>query len=83
MAAAAEGKKDAKYSSLPPTHCFSPLAIETMGVLGPKSLALVREIGRRITGESGEPRSTDFLLQRLSVAVQRGNSASVCGSVPT
>ena len=83
VAAAAEGKKDAKYSSLPPTHCFSPLAIETMGVLGPKSLALVREIGRRITGESGEPRSTDYLLQRLSVAVQRGNSASVCGSVPT
>ena len=31
--------------------------------------------------ESGEPRSTDYLLQRLSVAVQRGNAASVRGGM--
>ncbi len=33
--------------SLPPSHFFSPLAIETMGVLGPKSMVLVRDLGRR------------------------------------
>ena len=43
--------------------------------MGPRFLELVREVGRRITLETGEPRSTDFLLQRLSVAVQRGNCA--------
>ena len=42
---------------------------------------LVREVGRRIALETGEPRSTDFLLQRLSVAVQRGNCASVLGGI--
>ena len=47
--------------------------VETMGAMGPRSLELVREVGRRIALETGEPRSTDFLLQRLSVAVQRGN----------
>ena len=31
--------------------------------------------------ETGEPRSTDFLLQRLSVTVQRGNCASVLGGI--
>ncbi len=37
-----------------------------MGVLGPKSMTLVRDLGRRIRLETGEPRSTDYLLQRLS-----------------
>ena len=58
-----------------------PLSIETMGAMGPRSLELVREVGRRIALETGEPRSTDFLLQRLSVAVQRGNCASVLGGI--
>ena len=68
---------------MPSTHWFSPLAIETMGAMGPKSMALLWEVGRRVAAESGEPRSTDYLLQRLSVAVQRGNCASVLGSIAT
>ena len=62
---------------------FSPLFIETMGAMGPKSMALLREVGRRVAAETGEPRSTDYLLHRLSVAVQRGNCASVLGSIAT
>ena len=48
-------------------------------------MALLREVGRRVAAETGEPRSTDYLLQRLSVAVQRGNCASVhvLGSIAT
>lgn len=38
VAAAAEERKEEKYCSLPPTHWFAPLSIETMGVVGPKSL---------------------------------------------
>ena len=54
-------------------------------IMGPKSMALLREVGRRVAAETGEPRSTDYLLQRLSVAVQRGNCASVhvLGSIAT
>ena len=44
------------------SHLFCPLSIETMGAMGPRSLELVREVGRRIALETGEPRSTDFLL---------------------
>ena len=83
VAAAAEERKEDKYRYLPSTHWFSPLAIETMGAMGPKSMALLREVGRRVAAETGEPRSTDYLLQRLSVAVQRGNCASVLGSIAT
>ena len=56
---------------------FSPIAIETLGAIGPKSLALLKDLGRRIRSELGEPKSTEYLLQRLSVAVQRGNSIYV------
>ena len=83
VAAAAEERKEDKYRYLPSTHGFSPLSIETMGAMGPKSMALLREVGRRVAAESGEPRSTDYVLQRLSVAVQRGNCASVLGSIAT
>ena len=44
-------------------------------------MLFLRDLGRRIALESGEPRSTDYLLQRLSVAVQRGNEASVRGGM--
>ena len=61
VAALAEDRKVDKYRDLPRSHLFCPLSIETMGAMGPRSLELVREVGRRIALETGEPRSTDFL----------------------
>ena len=81
VAALAEEKKADKYRDLPRSHWFCPLSIESMGAMGPRTLELVRDVGRRITLETGDSRSTDFLLQRLSVAVQRGNCASVLGGI--
>jgi len=43
---------------------------------------MVEEIGRRIAEVSGERRATSFLLQRLSLSVQRGNVAAVLGTLP-
>ena len=43
-------------------------------VLGSGGWDLVREFGRRIAAVQLEPRSTSFLLQRISVAIQRGNT---------
>ena len=69
-----------KYIHLDSAYLFIPLAFETLGVFGPKTLAFVRELGRRISQETGEERETSFLMQRLSMAVQMGNSAAVLGS---
>ena len=80
VAATAEEWKSEKYRGLPPGHKFSPIAIETLGAIGPKSLALLKDLGCRIRSELGEPKSTEYLLMRLSVAVQRGNSISVLAS---
>ena len=59
-----------------------PVAMETAGVWDVDGLSFVKEIGRRLSVVSGEPRSTSFLLQRMSIAVQRGNVAAVLGTLP-
>ena len=41
----------------------------------------MKELGRRIQLKSGERRSCSFLMQRLSVAIQRGNSVAVLGTL--
>ena len=77
----AERKKD-KYAELAATHHFVPVAIETMGVFGKEAEAFFIELGRRIREETGEPLSFHYLLQRIAVAVQRGNAAAVLGTTP-
>ncbi len=45
-----------------------PITIETMGVVGPKSMVLLKNVGHSIVVETGDPRARDYLFQRLSVA---------------
>ena len=40
----------------------------------------LREIGKRLTTISGDPRETSFLLQRISVTLQRYNAVAFRGS---
>ena len=52
-----------------------------MGTRGQNGLKFIQEIGRRISVEFGEPRSTVFLMQAIGLAVQRGKAASVLETV--
>lgn len=78
----AENRKSSKYSSLSANYCFVPVAVETLGAPGDEALAFFRDIGQRIAAATAEPRSFQFLMQRVSVAVQRGNAACILGAVP-
>ena len=78
----AEDRKSAKYLALAPLYNFQPIAVETLGALGECATDFFQQLGRRISATTGEPRSSQFLLQRLSVTVQRGNAACVVGTVP-
>ena len=78
----AERKKKDKYAELAATHHFVPVAIETMGVFGKEAEAFFIELGRRIREETGEPLSFHYLLQRIAVAMQRGNAAAVLDTTP-
>ena len=81
-AAAAEEKKMRKYSDIISGVDFTPVAVETSGVWGNQALDLITEIGRRISEVTHDPRSTMFLRQRISVAVQRGNAWCVLDTFP-
>ena len=58
-----------------------PVAVETMGALGEEASAFFQDLGRRITAVTAEPRSFQFLMQRLSVTLQRSNAACILGTV--
>ena len=47
----------------------------------PEARSLFKEIARCIKITYGEERAHEFLLQRVAVAVQRGNAASVLGAL--
>ena len=57
VAARAEERKEAKYISLPAGHQFVPVAVETMGAMGPRTLLFLKELGKRMRAQTGEARS--------------------------
>ena len=77
----AETKKSGKYSKLGPHHIFAPIAFETFGTWGKEADCTITAIGKKVANCSGETRSLDFLRQRISVELQRGNAASVLGTL--
>ena len=70
-----------KYTCLEPTYTFTPIAIETSGVLGPLTLQFLKDLGNRLRQATSDESSYTYLIQRLSVSVQRGNTASVLGTI--
>ena len=77
----AEMKKNNKYKDLEQNYVFKPIAVETFGSWGPESLKFVKEIGKRIQNTTGEKRATEYLIQSLSMTIQRGNASSIMGTV--
>ena len=54
VAARAESQKEIKYHQLALSYLFSPIAIESLGAVGPKSWTFLVDLGRRIKMYSGE-----------------------------
>ena len=76
-AAKAEAAKRVKYGFMANSYRFEPIAIDTLGAYGPTTKNIIREIGKLTTDKTGEMRETQWLQQRLSIAVQRGNALSI------
>ena len=58
----------------------SPVAIETLGVIGPNSLEFLYDLASRIQKATKEPLALQNLLRWLSVAIQRGNAIAIRGT---
>ena len=80
VAAVAENRKKDKYGCLDSAYSITPIAIESLGACGPLTLRFLRDLGNCLKLTTGEENLFRYLLQRLSVAVQRGKAASVLGT---
>ena len=61
---------------------FVPIAFETLGPVNAEGAQFLSELGRRISSVSEDQRETNFLLQRLSICVQRHNAIAFRGTFP-
>ena len=57
------------------------IAVETTGVFGPEARVFLRGLGKRLQYAMSEPEAFSYLLQRISIAVQRANCAAILGSL--
>ena len=72
-----------KYVDIAVTHTFIPLAFETLGAWGEQCDEFVQDLGCRLTSIAGERKETEYLKQRLSITVQRGNAIACLGTLPS
>jgi hypothetical protein len=77
----AENKKLIKYVSLVENYQFVPIAIETTGGYATLANSIIKDIGKLIEEKSGDKRSTEYLFQRISIGIQRGNVKTVLFSL--
>ena len=73
----AEERKRRKYAALAEPHQFEPIAVETMGVYGESTGAILRAIGLRLVEVTGETMEVNWFRQNLAMAIQRGNAFSI------
>jgi hypothetical protein len=72
-----------KYSSIiSSNYVFKGLAFETLGPWCKEAIDFINVIGNRLIAESGDSKSKKFLFERISLAIQRGNAASIRGTFP-
>jgi hypothetical protein len=80
---AAEMACKRKYSSIiSSNYIFKGLAFETLGPWCKEAIDFINVIGNRLIAESGVSKSKKFLFERISLAIQRGNAASIQGTFP-
>ena len=78
----AEDLKTAKYVCLTDKgYIFQPLAFEIQGGVGPSTSTFLKNLCKKLCVFNQENRPGSFFRQRLSLAIQAGNAASVVGTV--
>jgi hypothetical protein len=79
-AEAADIRKQTKYVQISNNHIFCALAFETLGPINSEGLKFLLELGNRLAKVTGDTRETAYLLQRISIVIQRGNAVAFTGS---
>jgi len=79
-AAAAKLRKYARFAQ---DYLLTPLAFESHGPISAATAAFTDTLAKQIGRARGCRRAGTFFLQRLSLAIQRGNALAVLGSMET
>ena len=74
VAEMAAGRKSLKYAELARNYFFQPIAVENLGPVNISAMEFLSELGRRLSGLTGEEKESAYLFQRVSVSIQRFNS---------
>ena len=79
----AEKRKLSHYKDLATSgYIVMPVANETLGSWAPMGIKFIKDIGSRVAESTGEKRSTSYIFQSIGIATQRGNAASILGTLP-
>lgn len=74
--------KRSKYRAIIDNYIFVVFAVETLGPWCSEAKAFVSELGKHLQSITNDPRATEYLRQRIGIAIQRGNAASIMGTFP-
>lgn len=75
-------KKHHLYEEIEQNYTFVAFAVETIGPWAKESEDFINVIGKKLIKVTGDKRSRLYLIQRLSLAIQRGNFECVSGTLP-
>ena len=73
----AASNKVSKYTQILTSHDFTPIAVETLGPINDSGLDLLSQLGKKMSAVSGDRRESSFLLQRISITLQRFNALAL------
>lgn len=83
-AEAATLKKHLKYSNIKARGMtLVVVAVETTGVWCGEGKEWLYEVGRKLIHQTGDKKARSYLIQRVSMAIQRGNATSVINCMPS
>lgn len=79
----AEKQKFEDYETLCTNYEFVPFAVETMGVFSKSAAKFTNDLGKFLNLATDDKRAKSFFVQRISICIQRGNSASILATLPS
>ena len=77
VAEEAEKDKVDKYKPMSNEFYMVPICVESLGVWGPAGYKFIKDLGRMTCEKTMEKRSTSFIMQSISMEVQRSNVACI------
>jgi hypothetical protein len=69
-------------STISSNYIFKGLVFETLDPCCKETIDFINVIRNRLIAESGYSKSEKFLFERISLAIQRGNAASIRDTFP-